>query len=420
MRCYFLAFILLNLSCQPSVPSGSSTPAGSASPDDSDHLAESFVALHTDNTGFPHYFNRWLARFTLQGITDDPLIELSGGTANHIVYDPDDNIYYATQGYDVMTIDLEGHITLLTPSLDVRWPSGITYDTKRRRVVISSFGNGGKLIAYEPKSARWSLIRSIDHDFTAITYNAEHDRFFALNMWNTDVKSLVVLDAAKGTELAPLNLASPIKTYNRDGLYQLIAIPKRLVLLINDPYASPERLVTIDPISGAVVGRLNDLSFAPPRIDQGVCLNGTSSNYILTTPSTQTLELHVISVYEGIGPNNSESDRQNIDVVVHRGSKPIVLFLSAFTPVDWHISADPNAIQEVYAVGYHDQQVFGLASDTTVFIEATQQFAYGWEQEINYGGGNYHGFIDQVHNMTGLSESSFQACYTGKAFLVGP
>lgn len=133
-----------------------------------------------------------------------------------------------------------------------------------------------------------------------------------------------------------------------------------------------------------------------------------ASNYDMA-PSGAT-ELHVVGVYEGLA--------ENVNVRVHATAAPIVLALVAYDPVTWHVTLDPGAaISYVYTHGYHAQTVV-IDGGVPVTPYDGCAYAYGWEPMHNEGGGNYHEMIAQVRRTTGLTETSYQGCYTGVSFEV--
>jgi hypothetical protein len=174
-------------------------------------------------------------------------------------------------------------------------------------------------------------------------------------------------------------------------------------------------------------GRRADL---PPSIDTpGTCSAGErASNYL--TPESQlddhsAVELHVIGVYQGQIPDGAPQGFQDhpqgaIDVVVHRRSKPVALFLSSYEPVQWNVALDVDAeVRSVITFGYYDQIVAGLPGGTPVeHLGYADGFdcMYGWEASANEGGCSFWTSIEAIRARTGIVETSFQGCYEGKRF----
>lgn len=107
-------------------------------------------------------------------------------------------------------------------------PTGLTFDTTRNRLVVSTLGSEGYLLAYSPDSNRWSTIRSLDNvDIFSVTYSADEDAFFAL----TSGSRLVRYDA-QGRPAGSARLSAPVATSTYSLWdYQLVATQDRLALL---------------------------------------------------------------------------------------------------------------------------------------------------------------------------------------------
>src|SRR5262249_31328521 len=87
--------------------------------------------------------------------------------------------------HDVVTIDLPNRtaakmeLGLAVPRLS--WACGITFDTKRLRLLVASFGGGGLLYAYTPKDGKWSVLTDLKGSGPhALTYHPREDSVFGL------------------------------------------------------------------------------------------------------------------------------------------------------------------------------------------------------------------------------------------------
>lgn len=99
--------------------------------------------------------------FTLAGPVEDTLVPLPAGVTR-LALDPVAKQWYGIQGNDVVTVDLMHKETekmefgLDVPPLSV--PCEITFDTKRRRLIVGSSAGGGYLYAYTPDKGEWTVI----------------------------------------------------------------------------------------------------------------------------------------------------------------------------------------------------------------------------------------------------------------------
>lgn len=98
---------------------------------------------------------------------------------------PEEEAYYRLTSEGLDKYDAKGKLLKEIPaSLDVpsfSWATGITYDTKRKRIVVSSFGGEGYLYAYYPKNDKWEVIRSLQNtDIQRIAYDKETDSYIAV------------------------------------------------------------------------------------------------------------------------------------------------------------------------------------------------------------------------------------------------
>ncbi len=187
-----------------------------------------------------------------------------------------------------------------------------------------------------------------------------------------------------------------------------------------------------DPPSEAVpvLGRRAD--FPPSLPMPSSCGSGgqTSSNYVMPTAlrvPDAAEELHVIAVYEGTLPDGFSPvvDGRRVGVVrveVGPTSKPVSLFLTAVEPVRWQLVIPPGvSVARVITYGQYEQRVEGVPPGVEVTSWSPSSgfgCMYGWEVEANQGGCDYWTLIREIRAFTGLTETSFQACYNGDRFEV--
>jgi cysteine-rich repeat protein len=388
----------------------------------SDIIEALFPVVHSAHFESPSDNSQSIAKLTVKGMTSSPVIALPSNV-RHIAYDQQQNFYYALQGNDVIKINAQGQVTqiaILTD--DVSWPEGITFDSKNKRLVIGTFGGEGQLITYDLTTQKQTLLHSLNNlDLGGLAYDTINDRIFAtpLNMGKAFIDKIYIFEA-QGAVHSTLTLKKPVTIYGHNSRVQLTWVAGALALTIKDPHARFERVVLVNPLTGDVYGQLSDLSFPPSKLNSGVCAEGSSSNYSLAFSPTSLAQLYVIGVYKG--PENSwveEHPRQSIAVQVNPSNQPIVLFLSAYEPLDWQITLSTNAvIQKVFVTGFYQPRVFGLSPTTTIEYLAFKGCAYGWESSKNIDGCSYHKVIAQAREVSGLFETSYAGCYAGKAFVV--
>lgn len=158
----------------------------------------------------------------------------------------------------------------------------------------------------------------------------------------------------------------------------------------------------------------------PPPVhpDKTCGINGSSdfSTYILQ--STSGRELHLIGVYEARSDHSGGYHPQgDIAVNIQRQGVPLVLVLSAYEPVTWHLNLEPGVIiEKIILNGYHDQIIAGAGN---ILVE--EYSAEGTGKTLS----DYHpsrwsaetpNLIRPLEKMTQASFSSFQGCYRGTSF----
>lgn len=121
--------------------------------------------------------------FTLQGPQEDTLRPLPD-RVSRIAYDLVDDQYYGISGHDVVKIDLKKQeVETMELGLDVpplSWPCEITFDSKRRRIILGSSGGGGYLYAYSPEQQEWSVISRRPGALDAFSYSEQEDCIYGV------------------------------------------------------------------------------------------------------------------------------------------------------------------------------------------------------------------------------------------------
>ena len=123
-------------------------------------------------------------------------------------------------------------------------------------------------------------------------------------------------------------------------------------------------------------------------------------------------EMHIIGVY---GPKNDvEKDSKRVNVEVRPTAKPVVLVLTSYFSVDWHIKlADGARIQKVIVSGYNDQEIKDLpagvpAINQSYFPSDGSRRKAGWFYAYQWNTPQWREVVRRLNEMTGLPVASFQ------------
>jgi predicted esterase len=144
-------------------------------------------------------------------------------------------------------------------------------------------------------------------------------------------------------------------------------------------------------------------------------------------------ELHVIGVYGAKDSLMTRADnRGRVDVEVRRTAKPVVLVLTSYYSVEWHIKlADGARVKKAIVAGYYAQKIQGLpaavpvvnrsyfSSDLSIRKEgyfSIRKEGYFWAYKWNTL--EYRRMVETLNNMTGLLVSTFQGAQAGTSFVV--
>jgi hypothetical protein len=193
-----------------------------------------------------------------------------GPRLKHVAVDPNGPTYYGlAHGSGPVQIDRQtGQHTDMpadNPEL-TNHPTGITFDTTRNRLVLSTLGGEGFLLTYDKESETWSPLTSLNQaDLFSVTYSADDDALYALEHGGG-----IVRYTAEGSPDGTISLSEHIpQEQYAPWDYQLIAAGDRLILLtspMNDlyePYLTPQmKSYLIDPATGGVT-ILGDIIVAP-------------------------------------------------------------------------------------------------------------------------------------------------------------
>ena len=145
-------------------------------------------------------------------------------------------------------------------------------------------------------------------------------------------------------------------------------------------------------------------------------------------------EVHAVGVYEGTLPAARRGFGMHptgtVTVKVNRpATRPVVLVLTSYEPVQWKIDAPKGAVLRVITSGYHKQQVSGLDKDVPVasssYDDGDNDYFYAYaqaappvarpeeQQEIKE---KYERLQKIVKDRTKCEIKSFQGTYRGESF----
>jgi RNA polymerase sigma factor (sigma-70 family) len=130
-------------------------------------------------------------------------------------------------------------------------------------------------------------------------------------------------------------------------------------------------------------------------------------------------EMHVVGVY---GPKDDVN--HGITVEVRRTARPVVLVLTSYYEVAWHVKPAAGArIKQVIVSGYYPQEVNGIPAGVPVTNTSwypsdgsrrTGGFFWEWEGDTV----EYREMVRKLNADTGLPVATFQGEYQGERFVV--
>lgn len=188
-----------------------------------------------------------------------PVRNLTGSvTARHVAVDPRGPTYYADNGRNTVT-RLDPGSGTETPVMGIEWLTGLTFDTRRNRLVASNLSGEGFLFTHSPGQNGWTTLSSLNNvDMFSTTYSAADDALYALTGHRSDGNLQILKYDAAGRQTRTINLSEPIASTNLWD-YQLTATGDRLSLIttavpdLYEPHLPPmPRSYLIDPATGAV------------------------------------------------------------------------------------------------------------------------------------------------------------------------
>jgi hypothetical protein len=122
--------------------------------------------------------------FTEKGPDKQSLTPLPEGIST-ITYDPTGKKYFAIKGHAFHEVDVvKGTTERLEPGPglpEVSWPCGMTFDTKRGRMVGVTLGGKGYMYTYIPATGAWAVPADLNNiDLSALAYHAADDILYGI------------------------------------------------------------------------------------------------------------------------------------------------------------------------------------------------------------------------------------------------
>jgi hypothetical protein len=198
--------------------------------------------------------------FTLQGPLQETLVPLPRNIGE-VVRDSAGNLF-GMGNHELQLLDLPNKKgTNLAPEGVGRlsWTMGLSYDTKRDRVLVATLGGKGEIYTCVHKTGTWSILASLDNvDVTGIAYVESLDRIFALAAPGTAEKRNMILyeyEGETGKLIRSRNIDLPLVGDFIDRALQLVSVDDSLVFIQMPKGAKDGDKPTIhliDPKSGEV------------------------------------------------------------------------------------------------------------------------------------------------------------------------
>jgi hypothetical protein len=207
-----------------------------------------FKAFHREPGGNNFDSQTSYGDFTLAGPVSESLKPVPG-RVGRIAHDPATGKHYGIANHDVVEVDWQANLTTkMDLGLDVpnlSWPSDVTFDSRRQRLLLKSSGGGGYLYAYSPAKQTWSVVME-KPGVDLIAWHPNQDALFGISLPHSEEGSRPVLVRFNqyGAVIRQTPLIGPIVPGSVGGgpgipTAQLIAIDRYLVLLTSsDPRSS--------------------------------------------------------------------------------------------------------------------------------------------------------------------------------------
>src|SRR5262249_5894914 len=135
----------------------------------------------------PHELSGAYGPFTVKGGPDENALKPVPGGIRFLTQDPVAKKYYGIDAHCVYEVDLEKNTkTKMEPPAELprlSWTCGISFDTKRQRLLVTTLGGVGYLYSYTPKTGKWEVICDMDNqDLASMVYDPKTDRTYGFPM----------------------------------------------------------------------------------------------------------------------------------------------------------------------------------------------------------------------------------------------
>ena len=210
-----------------------------------DVSVDPFYAIH-----FVPPENESIAKFTSQGAdlnSATPFKRPSIYPLNHIAVDPDGPAFYGVTTHKFGRIDSQTgefeEIPINDESIPrLSWPGGIAFDSRRKRIFITSRGN---LYVFYPETNYWEVVA--DSREIPIAYNPQEDLLYSLEAGGRKLKKINM----RGTVVGEINLSQAVPTANTGDNIKVQIVwsaDKILILALKNSLES----YIINPLTGEV------------------------------------------------------------------------------------------------------------------------------------------------------------------------
>jgi hypothetical protein len=181
--------------------------------------------------------------FTTAGPDNDSLVPLPKGI-RQVAFDAAAKMHYGMDNHSLYEVDLvNAKATKLDVGMNVprmSWMGGLTFDTKRGQLVVGTFGGGGVLYSYAPKTTTWAAPAELKGAVSAgLAYHAADDTLYSLKSDRGESgKNVLSKINAKGAVIGTVELGGPmfpgVIGRGPDAGTQIISTGEHIVILIQN------------------------------------------------------------------------------------------------------------------------------------------------------------------------------------------
>jgi hypothetical protein len=390
-------------------------------------------------SGFDRTYS--LATFRSDGLVSyDVAFSGEAGDINQGVVTSDGSIYGVTN-HGLFQVSPNGAIQeiVIDSKLDLSWLSGVAYDVKRNRLVVSTSHVYSHLAAYDLKTKKWTkLYETRDHEIRAVTYIPKFDSLFYMSRGGpTERYTMVGVDAETGKSQYKVRLPSSFPDtgyfaqevvsfgFMGDFVAMVVSMPSNSSKApsLESNSATPELkdqlvIYLLDPTTRRLVKTRSagwELEYdRVASISTGSC-GETESNYTNPPRPDAASIAAIVSTYEASGGR--------VKLLVPAAEKPWDLLLTSYEKVEWELSVAEGAkIKRIQAISYSGATVKGAPEGTSLTVSSYEQgnnngplyYIGPWEST---SGSSDHSFVEDITNARKLldigvnQERIFQYCY---------